>query len=157
MCDVAADRPAVADGRVADHRRGIGKCRRGSAEIGRRSQFRMRGERADAHMVSLPRDTAQLRDATDVDHGRWRGEAQFQKRHEAVAAGQQLRVGMRGHELLSLSDGAGAVVVEVGCIHGYAFFFWPAELVMARHTRSGVSGIWIDSTPSGCSASMTAL
>ena len=68
----------------------------------------------------VPRDAAQLRNPTDVDDGRRRGQPELQERHQAVAAGQQLRAGMRGQELLGLGEGAGAVVVEAWCIHGYA-------------------------------------
>ena len=68
---------------------------------------------------------------------RRRGEPKLQQRNQAVAAGEQLRAGMRGEQPLRVGERARAVVVEARGIHGYAPFF----ACMARHTRSGVSGI----------------
>ena len=50
--DVAADRAAVPDGRIADDRRRLGERGRRRAQIGGRGQLRMRRQRADADAVS---------------------------------------------------------------------------------------------------------
>ena len=52
MRDVAADRAAVPDRRIADHRRRLGQRRRRVAQLGRRGQLRVRRQRADADDVA---------------------------------------------------------------------------------------------------------
>ena len=87
----------------------------------------------------LPRDAAQLGDPADVDDGGRRRQTQLQQRQQAVAAGQQLRAGMRGEQLLRVGDRAGAVVVEGRCIHGlralpgFALHRAPDALGRQRH------------------------
>ena len=98
---------------------------------------------------------SQLGDAADVDERRRRRQPQLQQRNQAVAAGEQLRARMRRSSCCASASERGAVVVEVGAEYiAHAPF---SSACIARHTRSGVSGIWIDSTPNGSSASITAL
>jgi hypothetical protein len=58
-------------------------------------EFGMPGQRPDAQHRSGQRDAAQLRDAGDVDQSRRLREAKRQRREQALATGQDLRLRTR--------------------------------------------------------------
>ena len=72
--DVAADRPAVSNRRIADQSRRLRERGRRSPQVGRCGQLRVRRERADAKRSVADGDAPQLRDAADVDDRGRRGE-----------------------------------------------------------------------------------
>ncbi len=90
-------------------------------------------------------DPVEPGDAVDVDeHGR-ADEPHVQQRHEALPAGEHLRlVAVLGQQRDRLLDGLGTLVAERRGLHGR----------ISSHTRAGVSGSSTSSTPS---ASATAL
>ena len=104
--DVAADRAAIPDRRIADDRRRLRQRGSRVAQIRRCRQVGVRRERADADPIALSRDAAQLGDPADVDDGRRRRQPQLQQRQQAVAAGQELRAGVRGEQLMRVGDRA---------------------------------------------------
>ena len=109
------------------------------AQIRRRGQLGMRRERADADRIPLPRDAAQFRDPSDIDERGRRRQAQLQQRHEAVAAGEELRAGMRGEELMRVRDGPCPVVVEALCIHGATRLSLPSRPSRARRAPASAA------------------
>src|SRR2546428_546213 len=67
--DVARDGPGVASGGLAPDRGAVGERRRRSPQGAGRGELGVRGQRANANLTAVDADAAQLRDATDVDHG----------------------------------------------------------------------------------------
>ena len=90
--DRSAERAAVADLEMADERCGLGEQRHRGGDFGVRLDLGVGGRGPDPAHVGVPFDAAQLGDARDVDQVREHGEAQREHRHEALAAGEHLRV-----------------------------------------------------------------
>ena len=116
--DVAADRAAVADLRVADVAGRFGQHRTvGREHVGRRDVGVGR-QRADADRAVRLGDALQFVEPADVDDdGRLR-EAQLHHRDQAVAAGHQLGVFVLLQQAESFIDRSGAAVIELGWVHG---------------------------------------
>ena len=149
--DIAADRAAVPDGRVADLRRRFRKRRAVLPECGGRGQFGVRRQRADPHRAVSDRNALELGDPADVDERRRRRQPQLQQRDEAVPAGQELGPGIFFQEIACFGNRSGPVVVEICCVHGQLLSWYTGQLLscccccrawrIPRHTRSAVIGI----------------
>src|SRR5262249_40758054 len=105
---------------------------------------------ADLDRVALLTDARQPGYARDVDERRRLAEAQLHQRHEAVAAGYQLRVTAGRAQLGDgVFDRGGAAVVE--CRRDHERPPW-----MMRHSFSGRSIMSMCFTPNSLSASTAA-
>src|SRR4051794_15582071 len=99
--------------------RGGPQQRREFADQGVAQNLAMSGQRSDAQALSLAPDAAQLRDVGDVDQELRRLQPQRERRHKALAAGDEARVlaslRMRGQRLL---DRARPQIAESPRLHG---------------------------------------
>ena len=86
--DAAAEGAAVADRGMGDMRHGVRDQRQMFGHKRRRQHLGMAGERADPHRPVLQRDAFQRVDAVDVDQEAGLGEPHVQRRHQALAAGE---------------------------------------------------------------------
>ena len=146
---------AVADLDVTDVVDDLGQQRRALGDE-RRLEHRSVGHRGadDDTPVGALADALELRQPADVDQGADLGEPQLEQGQQAHAAADDLRVRVApGQDAQGLLDRRRARVVELGGDHA-GFTSAPA---MARHTVWDVKGMSRWRTPSGASASMTAL
>ena len=78
--------------------------------------------------------------------------SQYERTILVFESGKELRARVLAKEITGFRNRARSVILEFRCVHGYPLSFW-----IARHTRSGVNGILMVSTPNADSASATAL
>jgi hypothetical protein len=110
--DVAANRAAVADLRVADLSGRLREDRTAFGKNRRRGELCMSRQRADPDRVAGCRDALQRGNPSDVDERRWRCKAQLEQRDQAVSAREHFRVRVFGPQLLHLGERSSAVIVE---------------------------------------------
>ena len=119
MGDRAADRPAVADLRVADVAGGAGEQAAALGEHRVEREVGVPAERADRDPVAVVAHVAEVVEPADVDEQRRPREAEPEQRDQRVAAGDQLGV-LAPEQLDRLVDRAGARVLERGRDHAPA-------------------------------------
>ena len=120
MRDVAADRAAVANGRIADQRRRLRERRAVFAHDRRRRQLGVRRQRADRarRRLSTVTPLSSAMRPMSIERSR-RRQAQLEQRNQAVSARKQLGAGMLAKQVAGFSDRARAVVVEC-CVQTYS-------------------------------------
>ena len=141
MRDRAADRPAVADLRVADLAQCLGEHRALRPQQLVVLEVVVARERTDGDRVAVLAHVREVGDAPDVDEQLGPRQAQPHEREERVAAGEELRLPAGAEELDRVVDGLGDLVVE-RCRDHFAPPSW-----IARQTRSGLAGISTSVTP----------
>src|SRR5436853_2092792 len=90
--EAAADSAAIAHLRVADLPGGFRQDGTGVAEQIARFNLKVRRHRADAKLSAFFADVSEITYAPDVDQDGWRGESEFHRRDETVAARQYLGI-----------------------------------------------------------------
>ena len=156
MCNAAADGAEVPHLHIRNLRSGFGQHRKcvlhhvGTSDVG------MARHRADSQIVAVGADVGQLAARlAEIHHEAGHGDAELHHWQEALPPGDNLALtGPLLEESDCLRDGIGGGVVECSGNHDWSPF---CASWMARHTRSGVSGIAMSRTLNGASASTTAL
>ncbi len=93
QCEAAADGAAVADGGMGDERGGLGQKRGVSGNERVTAEIGMARQGADAQGIALDRNALQGGNPGDIDQPRGFGQAERECREQALAAGQDLRLG----------------------------------------------------------------
>src|SRR5215471_17265896 len=110
----------------------------------------------DDEVVAVHLDALELGDGAEVDEVRRLRQALFHRGEQGLTAGQELGIGAAGC-LGGVGHRGRTEIVEV--VHAVVLPYSAAALtlLMACHTRWGEAGMVMSVTPSGASASSTAL
>ena len=160
MSEAAADGAAVADRAIGDGRGHLAQHLAAGKSAARVLEARVGDAGADAPACAGVFDLLQRLEPRDVDQERGPRKPQVQHRSERLSAGQELwPLAPAASDGQCLRHIAGTDVVERarpscaatrGSLDGLA-------RPIASSSRRGVSGVSVSSTPSGRSASLTAL
>ena len=88
----AADRAAMPHLRITDVAGSVGEERDVLGEHRRLLDIHVSGESTDGDVVATVSDVGQIGNPSDIDEHRWLGQTELHRGHEAVTAGEELRL-----------------------------------------------------------------
>ena len=117
MTEIAAEGAAVAHRVVGDGLVGLRQQRAARLDQRRMLHVVVPGERADGDAAAALPDVAQVGDAVDVDQAGGLDQTQVHHGDQALAAGEDARVGIVGERLERSVDARSAEVAEARRLH----------------------------------------